>query len=72
MKHPQRVFGSKETNTMYGEWLSLCKRHNARRLQNGESPTDYPLEPVAYETLNFGWILSKPDLKGQRSIIVQM
>ena len=68
---PRRVYGSHETNSVYGEWLRMCTEHNARVLRNGENPTDYPTEPVAFETLNFGWILSKPDGLGNRQVLVQ-
>jgi hypothetical protein len=35
------------------------------------NPEDYPNQAVAYETLNFGWVLSRPDIEGHRHIMVQ-
>lgn len=70
VKQPQRVFGSPTTNSVYHIWLDMCREHNARRLKNGENPQDYPNEAIAFETLNFGWILSKP-INGIRRILVQ-
>ena len=68
---PRRVYGTPETNSVYHLWLALISDHNARRLQDGENPADYPDEPVAYETRNFGWILSKPDHLGKRVVLVK-
>ena len=69
-KQPKRVYGSPETNTVYHEWLALVAQHGAILLKDGENPSDYPNDPVAYETLNLGWILSKP-IGGTRKVLVQ-
>jgi hypothetical protein len=71
VKQPQRVYSTPATNSVHHEWMSMVRDHNARILKNGESPQDYPTEPVAYETLNFGWILSRPDPSGHRHVLVQ-
>jgi hypothetical protein len=67
----KRVYGSTETNSVYNQWLRMINNHKAVQLKDGENPSDYPDSPVAYETLNFGWILSKPNIYGKRSVLVQ-
>jgi hypothetical protein len=69
IKRPQRVYNTFSPN--HPQWEALIQSHSARTLQNGESPQDFPNEAVAYETLNFGWILSRPDIHGKRAILVQ-
>lgn len=71
MKKPQRIYGSRKTNSVYGIWLDMIQKHTAIRLSNGQSPSDFPNNPVAFETLNFGWILSAPDVDGKRRVLVQ-
>lgn len=69
-KLPRRVYGSAKTNSVYHIWLRMIHEYNAVQLKNGENPQDYPSEPVAFETLNFGWILSTP-VNGVRKVLVQ-
>jgi hypothetical protein len=71
VKKPQRVYSSPIWNSTHWEWMSLVREHKARVLKNGENPIDYPNEAVAFETRNFGWILSKPNDDGKRRILVQ-
>lgn len=75
MKKPQRVFSTEEQRRRWPniewEWQAHIREHNAITLKNGENPSDYPNNPVAYETLNFGWILSRPGTNGKRHILVQ-
>ena len=70
MKKPRRIYGSPKNNSVYHIWLNMIKQHKAVQLKNGESPSDYPDNAVAFETLNFGWILSIP-IHGKRSVLVQ-
>jgi hypothetical protein len=65
MKKPQRRFSSRQ-----GQWLSMVREHNAILLRDGENPSDYPDKPVAFETPNFGFILSAP-IQGSRRVLVK-
>lgn len=71
-KKPQRQY-AKATSYDFtlATWARMCRDYNAHILKNGESPSDFPNEAVAFETRNFGWILSKPDKDGYRRISVQ-
>ena len=68
-KLPKRRYRTPETNSVHETWMNMVRQHNAVLLRDGENPEDYPEKAVAYETLNFGWILSAPH--GQRKVLVQ-
>lgn len=56
-------------------WKRLVKEHNAvlltdRPLIEASKRSD-PTRPIAFETLNFGWILSAKDENGFRRILVK-
>lgn len=56
-------------------WNKLIKQHNAvllteRPLTEACKRSD-PARPIAFETLNFGWILSAKDENGFRHILVK-
>lgn len=75
VKSPRRVYSNPKTFVEFpdilAQWKAHVKEHKARVLRNGENPSDYPTRAVAYETANFGWILSRPDIDGKRHILVQ-
>lgn len=66
MNKPQRVYSTKQDPF----WAGKIKEHNAVVLKNGENPSDYPDRAVAFETQNFGWIMSAPH-QGARRIVLQ-
>jgi hypothetical protein len=68
MRKPRRVYATDKGTPEHREWLSLIKKHNAVVLKNGENPADYPNDAVAFESPNFGWILSKPN-EGRRILV---
>jgi len=71
----RRVYATQKTIDEFPEvhamWLAHIANHNAVVLKDGENPEDYPTRAVAYETPNFGWVLSAPDIDGKRHIMVQ-
>lgn len=75
MKLPRRVYATPESRNKHPEvwafWQSQINKHSARVLANGENPEDYPQQAVAFETLNFGWIMSLPNSEGVRTILLK-
>jgi hypothetical protein len=75
MKQPQRVYSTPESRNQWpnieAQWQAMIRAHHARVLKDGENPSDFPTEPVAFETLNFGWVLSAPDIHGKRHTLEQ-
>lgn len=51
----------------FHEW---ARRHNARVVKR-EDVHKYPTERVAFETRNFGWVLSEQDETGHRRIVAR-
>jgi hypothetical protein len=66
MNKPRRVYSDGKYDPF---WANKIKEYNAVVLKNGENPSDYPDRAVAFETRNFGWIMSAP--QGLRRILLQ-
>jgi hypothetical protein len=65
VKTPRRVYSNYRWGTERIQFPNLVV------LKNGESPADYPDSPVAFETRDFGWVLSISE-NGTRKILKQM
>lgn len=52
----------------FAEW---ARRYNARVIKKLAEAKEYPNEPVAFETRNFGWIFSACDENGARRLVAK-
>jgi hypothetical protein len=52
-------------------WMNQIKKHKAVLIPKGEPASNYPDKPIAFETMNFGWILSEIKEDGKRQVLLK-